>query len=102
QRDIGHRKNDDSIVAVHLAHHDALLELADAEDRRLSLVENDGGGEQRTRHAMVGDGEAAAGYVRALELSLAGTAGEVVEPRADPPEAERSSVPHHRRDQAPL
>src|SRR4051794_20077118 len=51
---------------------------------------------------MIGNSEAAAGYVRALELSLAGAAGEVVEPGADLLKAERSGVLHHRYDQTLL
>ena len=46
--------------AVDFAHDDALLQLADAEDRRLALVDDDRRGEQAAGHAVVGDGEAAA------------------------------------------
>ena len=83
ERHIGHRADEHRVLAIDLAHDDALLELADAEDRGLALVKDDRRGEQRARHAMVGDGEAAAGNVGALELAVAGAAGEVVELGAD-------------------
>ena len=53
------------------------------EDRRLAGVEDDWRGEQATRHAMIGYGEAAARDVGAGQLAFAGAAGEVVQLRAD-------------------
>src|SRR5436190_14711085 len=99
QRDIGHRQDHDRILAVHFSNHDALFELADAEDGGLPLMEDDRRGEQRTRNAVVGDGEATAGNVGAIEPALAGAAGEVIELRADLFEIERRSVLHYRNDE---
>src|SRR5690348_6893523 len=98
QRDVSHQTDEDRVLAIDLANDRALLELADAEDRRLPLVEDDRRGEQRTRDAVVGDGEASARHVRTLELPLAGAPGEVVEPGADLLESQASRVLHDRDD----
>ena len=66
QRDIGHRADKDRVLARHGAHHHALFQLADAKDRGLSLVQDNRRGEQRARHAVVGNGEASAGNVAAF------------------------------------
>src|SRR5690242_11549288 len=44
---IGHRMDKHCVPAVHRAHHDALLELAHAEDCGLPLVKDDRRGEER-------------------------------------------------------
>src|SRR6185312_9888666 len=88
QGHISHRQDDDRVVAVDFADGNALLQFPDAEDRGLPLVKDDWRGEQRAGHAMVRDGKASAGDFRALELILAGAAGEVVELRADLLQAE--------------
>ena len=71
QRDIGHRPDLDRVLAADLADDDALLELADAEDRRLRLVDDDRRGEERARDAVIGDGEGAALDVGARSVSPA-------------------------------
>src|SRR5438045_3480543 len=100
QSHIGHRPNEDSVLTIHLAHHGTLLELADAEDRRLSLVEDDRRGEQRAGDSVIGDGEASARDISGRQLALASAAGEVVELRADLLEAERAGVFHDGYDQS--
>ena len=47
QRYIGHRQDDDRVLAVGLTDDDALFELADAEDRGLAGMEDDRRCEQR-------------------------------------------------------
>ena len=47
KRDIGHRTDEDRVLAIHVADDDSLLELADAEDRRLPLMKYDRSREQR-------------------------------------------------------
>ena len=69
---------------------------------RLALMEDDRGGEERARDAVVGDGEAAAGNVGALQLSFAGAAGEVVELGADLLQAKCACVLHDGNDEALL
>ena len=75
ERDIGHRANEDRILAADLADDDALLELADAQDRGLALVEDDRRGEQRARDSVVGNGEAAAGNIRSARACRRERAG---------------------------
>src|ERR1043166_5733344 len=99
---IGHRVDQHRVAAIHRAYDDALLELADAEARGLPLVQDDRCGEQRARHSVIRDREAAAGDVRALQLSFTGASGEVVQPGADLLETERTGVLHHRDDEALL
>ena len=71
QRHIRHRQYDDRIVAIDLANDDAFLQLADAEDRGLALVDNDRRREQAARHAVVGNGEASARDLGAGQLAVA-------------------------------
>src|SRR5687767_11469497 len=52
QRDIGQGADLNRVDAVDLAHDHALLQLADAEDRRLRLVDDDRRREQRARDAV--------------------------------------------------
>src|SRR6185312_13114055 len=102
QGHISHRQDDDRVVAVDFADGNALPQFPDAEDRGLPLVKDDWRGEQRAGHAMVRDGKASARDFRALELILAGAAGEVVELRADLLQAEPPRIFDHRDDQTLL
>src|SRR6476620_8494197 len=102
QRHIGHWPDEDRILTADFANHDPLLELADTEDRRLTLMEDDRRCEQRSRYAVVRDGEAAAGYVGTLQFPFAGTARELVELRARLFEAQRAGFLHDRYDKALL
>ena len=78
QRHIGHGPHKDRVLPVHLAHDDALFELANAEDRRLTLVQDDRRGEQRPGYAVVRDRETTSRYVLPFQLPFAGTPGEIV------------------------
>ena len=49
---IGHWTNEDCILALDLLHNDTLLQLADPQDRCLSLMKDDGRCEKRTRDAI--------------------------------------------------
>jgi Na+/proline symporter len=73
--DVGHRQDDDRVLALHFADDDALFELADAKDRGLALMEDDRRREQRSGDTVVGDGEAAARDVAGCQFALAGAAG---------------------------
>ena len=49
QCDVAARPHDDLLLIAVLDDHRPLLELADAEDRRLRLIDDDGRGEQAAR-----------------------------------------------------
>src|SRR5690242_17894691 len=100
QRYIGHRVNEHRVAAVHRADDDTLLQFANAEDRRLALVQDDRRGQQRARYAVVGYGEASPRNLRPFQLPVARAAGEIVELRADLLEAERAGVLHDGDDEA--
>src|SRR3982751_6823492 len=53
QSHVSHRPGEDRVLPVDLPHDDALLQLADAEDCRLPLVQDDRCSEQRSGHAVV-------------------------------------------------
>ncbi len=65
QRDICHGADLYRIDPVDFAHDYALFDFAHAQDGGLRLVDDDGGGKQRTRCPMIGNGEGAALHVLA-------------------------------------
>ena len=79
ERHIRHRLDHHRVSAIDAAHDDALFELADAEDRRLRLVDNDRRRNERAGDAVIGDRERAALHVGGLQRVLARALGDVGE-----------------------
>src|SRR3546814_888532 len=99
--DVGHRTDLDGVDAADLAHHDALLQLSDAEDGGLGLVDDDRSGEERARDTVIGDGEGAALHVGAGEVLGAGLFDQSVEAGGDA--LQRQGLhPGKNRDNQPL
>src|SRR6185437_13246179 len=63
QGGIAARAHCDLLFVAFLEHHRALLQLAEAEDRRLGLRNDDRRGEQAAAHAVIGKREGAAANV---------------------------------------
>src|SRR5688572_369249 len=83
EADIGHRTDLDRVLSASLANDDALLQFADTKDRRLRLVDDDGRGEERARHAVIRDGEGAAANVGAGQFFVPRLLHQLLEPGRD-------------------
>src|SRR5204862_4176605 len=78
ERQVHHRADDDGILAVALADHRPLDDLAHAQDADLRLVD-DGGAEEVSLQSRIGDGERPAGELVGRHLASAAARGEVVD-----------------------
>ena len=79
----------------------ALLDVADAEDRHLRLVD-DRHAEERAEHAWIGDREGAAGYFVGLQLLGAGSVRQIGDRPREAEQVPLVGVFHHRHDQSPV
>jgi hypothetical protein len=79
ERHIAARLHRDPLLIALLHHHGAPLELADPEDRRLRLVDDDRCGEEAAAHAVIGDREGAAPHIRRRQFAGARALHEIIQ-----------------------
>ena len=100
QRHVAARPHDDPSSPFSVDHDRPLLQLADAENRRLRLIDDDRRRDQAAADAMIGDRERAAAHVAGVSLSSRARATSSDSSRAIPNRSSDCTCADHRNDQA--
>src|SRR6185369_8826247 len=95
QGDVATRANDQYVLAAIRADRRALFDLADAQNRRLRLVDDDRRGKQAAADAVVGNGERAAPHIRGSQAILARFLDLLAERARDAKQVQRGHIANH-------